>query len=114
MPGDKLGLMWVGSKFYPTPEAFSKEAHSMGLSKRIAQIPKGLVIGETWILLGHRQAVKKPDGEKVAGIFQAFKPNAIEYIVKGDETEEELERLEKRGLILMRLETDQKEKGLFG
>jgi hypothetical protein len=32
------------------------------------------------------------------GIITAFKPTAIEYVVKGDETDEELEALEARGI----------------
>lgn len=43
---DKYGLMWVGSIYY-TPESFIKEAQQMGVSKRIAKIPKELKIGET-------------------------------------------------------------------
>jgi hypothetical protein len=39
-----------------------------------------------------------------AGIFQAFKPTAIEYVVKGDESEEELARKVKRGITLVRIE----------
>jgi hypothetical protein len=33
--------MWVGSQYY-TPESFIKEAQTMGVSKRIAKIPKDL------------------------------------------------------------------------
>ena len=112
---DKLGIMWVGSKFYKTPELFTKEALHMGISKKISQIPRDLKIGETWILLGHRQAVRK-GGELVPGVFQAFRPTAIEYIVTGDETDEELERLEKRGFTLVDVipESKPKDGDLFG
>jgi len=34
-------------------------------------------------------------------IFTCFKPTAIEYVVKGDETEEELDKLEARGIRLV-------------
>jgi len=37
------------------------------------------------------------------GIFYAFKPTGLEYIIKGDESEEELERLEKQGFSLINL-----------
>ena len=36
--------------------------------------------------------------EHVSGIVTAFQPTAIEYVVKGDETDEELDALEKRGI----------------
>lgn len=51
----RYGLMWVGRKFY-TPESFIAEDKEVGISKAIKQIPKGLVLGETWVLLAH------PDG----------------------------------------------------
>jgi hypothetical protein len=57
-PPDRAGLMWVGSKFY-TPSSFIKEAKEMGASKRINAIPKGFVVGETWVILAHRQAATK-------------------------------------------------------
>lgn len=57
-PPDRAGLMWVGSKFY-TPHSFINEAREMGASKRIPAIPKGFVVGETWVVLAHRQATTK-------------------------------------------------------
>jgi hypothetical protein len=41
------------------------------------------------------------------GIFSIFRPSAIEYVVKGDEPEEKLERLAKRGVTLVKVVTDQ-------
>ncbi len=133
---NKVGLMWVGSRFYPTPEDFVKEARKMGLSKRIAQIPKELVVGKTWVWLAHRQTIPtvhtpecatermiadylfrvKMEAEGMVGVlcdcgaqptpgvFHAFVPTRIEYVVKGDEPEEELDALEKRGLTLVKIE----------
>jgi hypothetical protein len=57
-PPERAGLMWVGSKFY-TPGSFMKEALEVGASKRINAIPKGFVVGETWVILAHRQAAMK-------------------------------------------------------
>ena len=118
-PDMRLGLMWVGEKFYPTPADFMKEGAAMGVSKRIPQIPKDFKVGESWIMLAHRKAIgpltldtlaDDPEGGKVlqyqAGVFQAFKPSRIEYVVKGTETEEELDRLEKRGLTLVKVTPD--------
>jgi hypothetical protein len=103
----KFGLMWVGEQFYRLPEDFAKEVAVKGLSKRIATIPKGLEIGKTWILLAHIRAVLDPHSMKRGpGIFRAFVPTAIEYIVKGDETEEELDRLEERGFKLIKVVRD--------
>lgn len=134
----KVGLMWVGGKYYPTPESFKKEAVSMGLSKRIAQIPKELVVGTTWVWLAHRETIpaehkldcrglgsmketdieglvrKTNDGtllewcncgaKPTPGVFHAFVPTRIEYVVKGDESDIEIEALAKRGLTLVKVE----------
>lgn len=91
---EKVGLMWVGNKFYTTEE-FLKEGMQMGVSKRIAQVPKDFVVGETWVLLAHR----KPTPH----IFCAFKPTEIQYVVKDDDTEEDIERKTKRGITPVRV-----------
>lgn len=93
---EKVGLLWVGGKFYPTPESFTIEANKMGVSKRIAQVPKDLVLGETWVAIAHREV--KFGEEKKPGIFRIFKPTRIEYVVRGNETMQELKALEKRGI----------------
>jgi hypothetical protein len=38
------------------------------------------------------------------GVFAVFRPTRIEYVVRGDETDEQLERLEKRGVTCVRVE----------
>jgi hypothetical protein len=99
-----MGLMWVGTKFYPNTNEFTKEAMIMGVSKRIARIPQDFVIGETWIALAHPKAIIETAGNNVIatpGIFHAFKPSRIEYVVTGKETEDQLNRLKKRGLTLV-------------
>lgn len=109
---DKFGLMWVGAKYYPSTSDFNKEASLQGISKRISQIPKDFVLGETWIALGHPEAiVKAKDGgelETQPGIFQMFKPSRIEYVVTGRETEEELDAMEARGFTLVDVIPDKK------
>jgi len=58
LTGEELGasgmdlLMWVGYTSYPTVEAFSHEAHQIGISKRVSRIPGNLVPGSTrlWII----------------------------------------------------------------
>lgn len=99
-------LMFVGERYYKTPEEFSTEAKAMGVSKRIPgnSIPKDLEVGNTIIYLAHPKAcrVKEPAGvmqeamaildthqprlcdveqEKPApGIFSAFIPQRIERL----------------------------------
>lgn len=118
---DRYGLMWVGEGFYKTPEDFMREGAEQGISKRVSAIPKDFKIGQDWILLAHRKAIttlEVVDGTLAdnfaqkevhvmkPGIFQAFRPDRIEYVVAGDETPEELERLEKRGLTLVKVIRD--------
>jgi len=79
------------------------EANEMGISRRIAAVPHGFKVGETWILLAHKEAIA---GEH-PGIFTAFVPQAIEYIIKGTETDEDLEAIEKRGITLVRIQKQQ-------
>jgi hypothetical protein len=107
----KAGLLWIGEQFYKTPKDFSAEADSMGVSRRISTVPKDFKLGETWVLLAHRKAIQrskpitdgllKDTGEEIEffpAIFTVFKPTALEYVVTGTETQEDLERLVKRGL----------------
>jgi len=97
------GLLWVGERHYRTPEAFTAEALRMGVSRRVAAIPRGFQVGKTWVLLGHRKALSGPDGEPRPGIFHAFRPTAIEYVVREDDSQEHLESLSKRGIKLVRV-----------
>ena len=122
----KMMLIRVGKAHYPTPEDFIKEANAMGISRRLNNgLPKDFVVGETWVLLAHEEACEKEvpykpkelkEGEsielnitpkitteivKVPGIFMAFKPESVEYVVKGSESAEELARLEKQGYDLV-------------
>ena len=103
--------MWVGAKYYPSYFAFTREAAAQGISKRIAQIPRELIVGETWVALAHPAAVVKYD-EKInprvkyitrPGIFSVFIPTAIEYIITGKESPEKLDDMESRGITLVDL-----------
>jgi len=104
---DKYGLMWVGSQYY-TPESFIKEAQTMGVSKRIAKIPKDLKLGETWVLLAHPKVpfnssientpLKSEPAYKKA-IFYAFIPQRIEMLIwKSEATTEKIRKLEEQGI----------------
>lgn len=129
----RYGLMWVGEKYYSTPDLFIRESSHFGVSKRLGNfIPKGLVVGQTVVLLAHRkcvpiydldkalvEAIERKDAilmdeindaisnnEKVAfrrGIFGAFIPTAIEYVITGRESDKKLERLHKQGITLVKV-----------
>jgi hypothetical protein len=103
-PPEKAGLLFIGAQFYPTPADWTLEALQQGVSRRIPALPKDFKIGETWVFVAHRKAIRK-DGQDIPGIFHAFMPSRVEYIVKGDETEEELARKEKMGITLVKLVT---------
>lgn len=110
---DKLGLVWIGGSFYRTPDDFMREARDQGISRRIPAVPNDFIVGESWVLLAHREGMRNPDKsdgslltdipDKIPAIFSAFCPTHIEYIVKGDESEEDIERMEKRGITCVRV-----------
>jgi len=88
----KYGLLWVGGATY-TPESFSREAEVMGVSRRIPAIPRGLKLGKTVVLLAHKDTLV--DGEP--GIFEAFVPTSLEYLIwESEATKEKIAELRKR------------------
>jgi len=113
---DKFGLLWIGEKFYPTPQEFIHEADHMGISRRIPAVPNDFVLNETWVFLAHRKAITQLcectndplngdcpicNGEHVIyqqGVFQVFKPKRIDCIVDGTEPDDYIDRLVERGL----------------
>jgi hypothetical protein len=99
--------MWAGSAHYPTAESYILEAAELGVSKRVSAIPKGIKPG-VWCFIAHRKAVPWiPGGPPVGpGVIHVFKVSSLDYIVRGDETEDQIERLEKRGLRLVRVFID--------
>lgn len=123
--GPRAGLLWIGAKFY-TPESWLEEAGRMGVSRRIPAVPRDFELGMTWVLVAHRTAIKEPcpsclppgqvpdpdpDCDACEGksyiphpaIFHAFRPDAVQYVVKGDETDDEIEGLLKRGIEPVRV-----------
>lgn len=97
LPFDRAGLLWVGEKFYRSPGQFNEEASRMGISRRIAALPHGFELGKAWVLLAHRFALGSGPAAKAA-IFSIFKPERVEYVVTGKETEEEIAKLRERGI----------------
>ena len=112
---EKAGLIWIGEKFYKTPQDFIQETKIMGVCRRLPFVPKDFKVGKTWILLAHRRAILKkakfgsPLGY-CAGIFQIFKPEKIEITCSGKESDQEIESYLKRGLtpVLIRKKEDLK------
>lgn len=122
-PPEKTGLLWIGEKFYKTPADYLKEGIEQGICRRISVIPHDFKLGSTWVLFAHRKTVEcltchtvgKLNNEAldpcpdckgkgyIPGIFGCFLPQRIEYIVKDDDDEEKLQRLEDRGITLIRL-----------
>jgi len=115
VPGSQpqpYGLLWVGEQFY-SPESFIEEAFTLGVSRRIAAIPRNLKLDETWVLLAHKKAIvnhepapsgtwtPEPDeaAEGSPGVFYAFRPQRLEFLVwESEATSEKLEELEKKGI----------------
>ena len=105
----RYGLLWVGEKYY-TPENFIKEAETQGISKRIATVPKDLVLDKTWILFAHKKAGKKEveDNNPLTknkeipcpAIFFVAKAERVDKIISEDtaKDEEAVEQLRKRGI----------------
>lgn len=82
--GSKAGLIWIGEKFYKTPDDFAREANKMGISRKIAAIPNGFEVGTHAIFLAHKKVLKSiVDGKEVwkPGVFMAFKPSYIDLVI---------------------------------
>ncbi|MBE7174526.1 MAG: hypothetical protein INR73_28400 [Williamsia sp.] len=104
-------LMWVGAKFYPTPRDFMREGAAQGISKRIGQIPKGFEVGKSWILLAHPNVTfyGEDEPEVKQGIFTAFCPERIEYVVTGEETDDDLQAKADAGITLVNVTPEQEQ-----
>lgn len=88
--GERVGLMWVGEQFYKTPAHFQREAMDLGISRRIAGVPRGLELGVTWVLLCHPKVCSALDVETgklvwTPGIFRIMRPTRIDKIVLASE-----------------------------
>lgn len=85
VPSGRHGLLWIGGKFYKTPQDFKREADMMGLSRKLGAVPRGFVLGETCVFLAHREAVpaRDEDGDPCLepGIFTAFWPTGVDLVV---------------------------------
>jgi len=93
--GERVGLIWIGTAFYPSPTAFIEEARSMGISRRITAVPRNFRLGKTWVFLAHpkvRQVINEAGkAEWQAGVFRMFKPERIEKIITESQLDDERE-----------------------
>ena len=78
--GERVGLIWIGEKFYSSAEAFMAEGARQGISRRISALPRDFVLGETWVFFAHPKVVRTAEGHG-PGIFHIFRPTAVEKIV---------------------------------
>ena len=102
---ERAGLIWIGAGFYDTPKKFISEASVLGVSRRLATIPRGLVLGETRIYLAHRAAIIDASRvpTTVAGVFGWFVPTKLQYIVKDEDTDATIAAKQKRGIETVRV-----------
>ena len=119
-------IMWLGKSHYPTIEAFLAEAFRLGVSRRIAHIPKDLELGKSVVYLAHPEAVAvgrapqsqgqfvengddfdyqprmletEPKPEIRPGIFASFVPTLIERLIwEHKVTDEILKAWRERGI----------------
>ena len=98
-PRTRSGLIWISKLHFPTTSKFRSEAEQWGVRVRINHKPKGLELGKTRVFLAHPTAcIRQTDFAPRRGLFASFIPTAIEYVVKGDESPEALERMTKNGI----------------
>jgi len=99
-PDGKHGLLWIGRKHY-TPASFTAEAREMGISRRLASVPRDFEFGQT-VYLAHVDAYIPnvafgTEVEASPGIFTAFMPSHVDLVVDDlDEVPEKAMRIAKR------------------
>lgn len=54
---ERAGLIWIGGKFYESPEDWINEVRRMGVSRRIPAVPRDFEVGVTRIFVAHREAI---------------------------------------------------------
>jgi hypothetical protein len=94
---EKSLLIWIGAKFYGTPESFLEEARRMGISRRVKSIPRGFELGKTQVFFAHPNcAFSTADGgmEYGPGVFAMVVPTRFELIVTDNPTPKQKKRLE--------------------
>lgn len=96
----RAGLIWIGAQYYKTESDFIAEAKISGVSRRLSVIPRDLKLSEAWVLLAHPNA-ELADGERFPAVFAIWKPKAIEYVKGPDDSDDKLDKIEKRGIVIV-------------
>jgi len=114
---DEIGLMLVSNRYY-TPTSFQLEAQNLGVSKRIAAIPRKLKLHETWVLLAMNIPANIPEDRRAdfegfkpgtQSVFYAFQPTRIELVVTPTwkaAHAQQVEYYQKRGVVLVEVPDD--------
>ena len=115
---ERAGLIWIGEQFYPTPQAWEREAEELGICRRIRSVPRDFVLGQTWICVAHRKGIKRRSPgtnlvELAPAIFHAFRPTVIEYVMRGDESQSELDAMTKRKIKPIIVQHAEPQQGIF-
>lgn len=90
-------LIWIGAKYYGTPEHFLDETKRLGISRRIKVIPRGFKLGETKVFFAHPDCTFLEPSGKVdcgPGLFAMVVPDRFELIVTDQPTVKQKKRLE--------------------
>jgi len=106
--GEKIGLLWIGTQFYPTSDHFAHEANTQGISRRITAVPRGWRFGQ-YVALAHPKVMI--EGQRKPGIFRLFRPTAIEKIVTETESKDEaaMQALADKGITPFAVPDDDKD-----
>jgi len=104
----RFPLLWIGSRYYSRPHKFESEAMQKGISIRIPpRSLKSFQPDQCWTLLAHQKTILDyPGGYAPAyypGIFNAFIPSHIEYILTGGESQKELNSIVSKGVRIIKL-----------
>ncbi|HOF17591.1 MAG TPA: hypothetical protein PK082_01680 [Phycisphaerae bacterium] len=103
-PIGRVGLLWIGEAFYKGPEEFLAESARQGVSRRIPAVPRDFEVGKTWVMVAHRRGIRNLDGSYTAAVFQLFRPQAVEYVVRDGDPPDKLAALAARGATLVRVQ----------
>lgn len=88
IPDGQHGLLWVGEAYYPSPRDFARESAMLGISRKLAAVPRGFKLGETVVYLAHRLAIWHEDTQSYSpGVFAFFRPMGIDLVIDPDVTE---------------------------
>ena len=93
-------VMWVGEQNY-TMRSFMDEARERGVSKRIAQFPKGMNSGDILYLAFKHAYQLHGGGDFLPAIFTASRITRLEHVLTGPQQEDPdyISALEAKGVV---------------